>query len=135
LGIKSRFTFGLGGGYDLVQTEKQRLVALTGINHSSEQDIESSSLVSNLEWPISIRHIIYSFARPDLTSTTSLAYYAGITEKGRSRFDASTDITWEFIKDVKLKLTVYYNFDNKVVEGKPSEEDYGTVLSLIVDLK
>jgi hypothetical protein len=135
LGIKSRISFGIGAGYNLVVTDRQRLLALSGIVQNSEKSIESNDVVSNFEWPVSLQHTVYSFLSPNLTSSTSLTSFVGITEKGRLRFDASTDITWEFIKNVDLQLSIYYNFDNKVVEGKLSQKDYGTVLSLIFDLK
>ncbi len=135
LGIKARISFGLGGGNNIVQTDRQRLLILTGIMQNSEKNIESDKVVSNFEWPVTIQHTVYSFMRPDLTSAIYLASYVGITEKGRYRFDSNAEIAWEFIKDIKLQVSVYYNFDNKVVEGKTSEQDYGTVLSFIVDLK
>lgn len=135
LGIRSRISFGAGGGNNLVQTDRQGLLVLTGFIQNNEKNIESDAFISNFEWPVALQHTIYNFLRPDLTSATYLSSFVGITEKGRYRFDASTDVTWEFIKNVKLQVTVYYNFDNKIVEGKPSEQDYGTVLSLIVDLK
>jgi len=135
LGIKSRISFGAGGGYNLILTERQRLLALSGILQNTEKNIESSEPVSNFEWPVTLNHTVYSFLRPDLSTTTEISYYKGLTESKRYRVDISTDITWEFIKWMKLKLAVYYDYDNKEVEGKPSKEDYGTVLSLLVDLK
>jgi sRNA-binding regulator protein Hfq len=135
LGVRSRVSFNIGGGNNLVQTEKQRLLVLTGIVHNSERSVESNDAVSNFEWPVSLQHIIYSFASPDLTSSSEITSYVGITESGRYRIDASTDITWEFINNVSLQLSFYYNYDNKIVEGKASKRDYGTVLSLLVDLK
>jgi sRNA-binding regulator protein Hfq len=135
LGIKSRISFNLGGGNNLIQTEKQRLLILSGIVHNSERSIESSAVKSNFEWPVSLQHIIYSFSNPDLSSSSEITSYVGITEKDRYRIDASTDVTWEFINNVSLQFTFYYNYDNKEVEGKTSKRDYGTVLSLLVDLK
>src|SRR6185436_18473455 len=118
-----------------IQTEKQRLLALSGIVHNSEKSIESNTVVTNFEWPVSLQHIIYSFASPDLSTSSEITSYVGITEKGRYRIDFSTDITWEFINNVSLQFSFYYNYDNKEVEGKASKRDYGTVLSLMVDLK
>lgn len=135
LGISSRISFGVGGGNNIVQTDRQNLILLTGIMQNSEKSIESNDVVSNFELPFTLQHTIYSFASPNLSSSTAITTYVGITEKSRYRVDASTDITWEFIKNVKLMLTFYYNFDNKVVEGKDTEKDYGTVLSLNIDLK
>jgi hypothetical protein len=135
LGIKSRISFGTGGGYNLIVTEKARLLALSGILQNTEKNIESSASISNFELPVTLQHTIYSFIRPDLSTTTEIAYYKGLTESKRYRVDISADISWEFIKWTKLKLSVYYDYDNKEVEGKNSKEDYGTVISLLIDLK
>jgi len=135
LGIKSRISFGAGGGYNIILTERQRLLALTGIIQNTERNIESDVSHSNFELPLTLNHTVYSFIRPDLTSTTEIAYYEGLTEGNRYRVDISTDITWAILKWMDLKLSFYYDFDNKDVEGKESQEDYGTVLSLLVDLK
>lgn len=135
LGVKSRISFGVGGGNNIVQSDRQRLLVLTGINQNSEKNIGSNNYKSNFEWPITIQHTVYSFMRPDLTSAIYLASFVSVTDKGRYRFDSNADITWEFIKNLKLKFTIYYNYDNNVVEGKTTEQDYGTVISLIVDLK
>jgi hypothetical protein len=135
LGVKSRFSFGVGGGNNIVQNDWQRLLILTGVIENLEKNIETSEVVSNLEWPITLQHTIYKFARPNLSSSTSISWFEGITEKGRHRMDANTDITWEFVTNFKLKLSFYYNYDNKEIEGKNSKNDYGSVLSLVLDLK
>ncbi len=135
LGISARFSFGVGGGNNIIQTERQRLLVQTGILQNLEKDIESVNVISNLEWPATLSHTIYSFDKPNLSSSTSITSFVGITEKGRYRLDASTDITWEFINNIKLKITAYYNYDNKILEGKDTEEDYGTILSLLIELK
>jgi hypothetical protein len=33
------------------------------------------------------------------------------------------------------KISFYYNYDNKIIQGKNNQEDYGYVLSLLLDLK
>jgi hypothetical protein len=135
LGSRQDFLSAQGGGNSIVQTERERLLLLTGIVHNSEQNINSEKLESNFEWPFSVQHTIYSFIRPNLSSSTYMSSFVGITDKGRYRFDASTDITWEFISDFSIRFTLYYNYDNKILEGKNSKEDYGTTLSFIVQLK
>jgi hypothetical protein len=135
LGIKARVSFGAGVGNNIVQTEIQRLLLLTGLVQNNERDIESNAVTSNVEWPFTINHTIYSFIRPDLSSTLSVSSYVGLTEKGRFRVDGSADISWEFLKDLSLILSFYYNYDNKSLEGKFSKQDYGTVLSLALKLK
>ena len=100
-----------------------------------EKDIESQQVISNFEWPFTLQHTIYSFESPNLSSSLSATSFVGITEKKRFRFDAGIDLTWEFISDVNLQFSVYYNYDNKVLTGKTTKEDYGTVISLLIELK
>ena len=57
------------------------------------EDIESEEIKANTEWPFSIQQTIYSFIKRNLSTSTTLASSIGITEKGRFRFDASTDLT------------------------------------------
>ena len=135
LGIRSRISFNLGGGNSPVQTERQRLLALTGFVYVLERDIESQDLVNSQEWAISVQHTIYSFANPNISSTLAATSFVGITEKGRYRLDTKADISWEFITDLKLQFSLYFNYDNKAIEGKTSKQDYGTAISLHLDLK
>jgi hypothetical protein len=135
LGIKSRFSIGVAGGNSFVQTDRQRLLFLTGILQNAEKDVDTKEVSTNTEWPFYLEHTVYSFIKPDLSTTTSVVSYVGITDKGRYRLDASTDITWEFVKNFKLQLSVYYNYDNKNLEGKNSKKDYGTVFSLLLNLR
>ena len=62
LGVKSRFSFGIGGGNNTVQTEWQRLLFLTGIVENLEKSIETNEVISNVEWPFSNQHTIFKFA-------------------------------------------------------------------------
>jgi|GEM_PF-3325287 len=135
LGIDSRISFGAAGGNNIVQTDRARLLILTGFVVNSERDVNATDVLTNLEWPVSLQHTVYSFANPDLSSSTNITSYVGVTEQGRYRLDGNIDLTWEFVKDLKLQFSIYYNYDNKVVEGKSSKEDYGTSLTLHVDLK
>ncbi len=76
-----------------------------------------------------------NFENPNISTTTTLTSYVGLTDRSRLRFDGSTDITWEFISNFKLQLSFYYNYDNKPIESKSSSEDFGTVISLLLELK
>ncbi|MCA6422488.1 MAG: DUF481 domain-containing protein [Flavobacterium sp.] len=135
LGIDAKISFGIGGGNFIVLTEKQKLKVFSGILQNFEKTIQRVKFTSDIEWPLALQHNIYSFLHPNLTSSTSLTSFVGITEQGRYRFDASTDLTWEFVTNFKLELSFYYNYDNKIIQGKNNQEDYGYVLSLLLNLK
>jgi hypothetical protein len=111
------------------------MIVQNNIIQNLERDIEVDKVVGNLEWQVSIQHTIYSFENPNLSSSIAATSFVGITEKDRFRFDASIDITWEFINNLDLQFSVYYNYDNKSLEGKTTQEDYGTVISLLIELK
>jgi hypothetical protein len=135
LGISSRYTIGAKAGNKIVQTEWQRLLVLTGINGNLEKDNDRKTFDPNVEWPISLQHTIYKFFRPNISTSTSIIYYTGLTQPGRNRWDLSTDVTWEFIKNCKLQFAFYFDYDNKKIEGKTNNNDYGTTLSFLIDLK
>jgi len=135
LGIDSRISFGAGVGNSIVQSENQRLTLLSGLHTNFERDIDQYATTTNVEWPFSLQHAIYNFENPNLSTTTTLTSYVGLTDRSRLRFDGSTDITWEFINNFKLQLSFYYNYDNKPIELKSSSEDFGTVISLLLELK
>jgi hypothetical protein len=135
LGINSRISFAAGGGNSIVQNDRSRLLLLTGFAFNMERDIDSKSTAYNFEWPVSLQHTIYSFIRPDLSTTLSISSFVGITEKDRFRVDGDCDIAWEFVRNLKLILSFYYNYDNKILEGKNTTTDYGYVISLALKLK
>ncbi|MEM0542943.1 DUF481 domain-containing protein [Flavobacterium sp. j3] len=135
LGIDARFSFGIGAGNNLVLTEIQKLQVFTGILQNFEKNIQLNEFNSYLEWQATLHHTIYSFLKPNLTASTNLSSFVGITETSRYRFDATTDLTWEFVTNFKLQLSFYFNFDNKRIQGKNSEIDYGPILSFLLDLK
>jgi hypothetical protein len=135
LGVRARISFNLGGGNSLVQTDRQRLLLLTGIVHVLERDAESQSMTTSREWPFSVQYTVYSFDSPNLSSTVTATSFVGITEKGRYRLDTKADVSWEFIPNLQLQVSFYYNFDNKIIEGKNTQDDYGTALSLRLELK
>jgi len=135
LGIDAKVSFGLGIGNNLVLTERQRLLVFTGFLQNFEDNINTEKYFTNSEWPVTLQHTVYSFISPNLQSTTKLASYVGITDKGRYRFDATTDITWEIITNFKIQFSFYYNYDNKYIIGKNTKKDYGTELSFLLDLK
>jgi hypothetical protein len=135
LGINAKVSFGAGAGNNLVLTEIQKLQIFTGILQNFEKDIQINDFDSNIEWQSTLQHTFYSFLKPNLTASTVISSFVGITDNSRYRFDATADLTWEFVKNFKLQLSYYYNYDNKNIQGKNSDTDYGPILSFLLDLK
>ncbi|MGL2963940.1 DUF481 domain-containing protein [Flavobacterium sp. RSB2_4_14] len=135
LGIDAKISFGAGAGNNLVLTEIQKLQIFTGILQNFEKNIQIDEFNSNVEWQATLQHTFYSFLKPNLTASTALSSFVGITETSRYRFDATTDLTWEFVTNFKLQFSFYFNYDNKKIQGKNSETDYGPILSFLLDLK
>lgn len=62
--------------------------------------------------------------------TVSASLFPGILESGRLRGDARIRYRQEFLKDLFLNLTYYYNFDTDPPVGAVSDSDYGIVTGI-----
>ena len=63
------------------------------------------------------------FDTGDLSLTSKIGLYPGITEKGRFRTDFNIDFKYDLPKDFYIRMGITLNYDNKPVEGA-SESDY-----------
>ncbi len=74
-------------------------------------------------WEGFIASELNMFDTGDLSLTSKIGLYPGITEKGRFRTDFSMDVKYDLPKDFYIRIGVTLNYDNKPVEGA-SESDY-----------
>jgi hypothetical protein len=57
-------------------------------------------------------------------------FYYGLTETGRIRSDGDADLTWEIVKNLKLSLSLYNNFDSEPPAGSQGKLDYGVLFGV-----
>ena len=126
-GLDLRSTLSLGAGRFAVRNALWTLSGSVGVAWTNEhyQDTGKSS-IDSAELPLSIDTDIYGW--DDFGLTSDLTTFASLTEKDRVRINFTIDLSWEIVKDLKIKINYFINTDNKPPEGA-SGSDYGLVSS------
>jgi hypothetical protein len=123
LGIRLRMSFGGGGGYNIIQTNRNFLNALVGLSLNREWFIDSTEAKNNLEGLISSSYQLFIYDHPKVSLETALNIFPGLTDFGRVRSNLDINLNWEIFLDFYWVLSFYYNYDNKPT-GNASESDY-----------
>jgi hypothetical protein len=55
--------------------------------------------------------------------------FFSLSQSGRVRFNSNTTFSWELVKNFRLNINPYLNYDNQPPEGN-SNYDYGTSVGL-----
>ena len=130
LDLDYRIMIGLGGGYDIVRTNSQRLYVIGGGLANRERTIEESLLSTNIEVLTGIHYKWYRYRHPNIDITSGFNMYPSMTTWGRVRFEYDLAAKVEVVKDVFVGLTVYDNFDNNPTASNSSKNDWGVITSL-----
>jgi hypothetical protein len=130
LDLNSRIQAGLGGGYDLLRNNSQRLYGLIGMLGNHETTIDSSLESYNLELLFSMQYKWFRYSQPKIDVTSGFNLYPSLTTGGRIRFEYDLTAKIEILKDVFFSLTVYENFDNNPAAATSSKNDWGIITSL-----
>jgi hypothetical protein len=130
LDLDYRLLVGLGGGYDIVRSNSQRLYAIAGVLANRESTIEESLLSNNIELMAGIHYKWFRYRQPKVDITSGLDFYPSMTTWGRVRFEYDLAAKVEVIKDVYVGLTLYDNFDNNPSASSASKNDWGVITSI-----
>ena len=128
LSIARRFQEMVGVGNTIVSLDHIQLVLISGIAVSQEKSTEKVESGPLFEIPAMMRLNFYKFKHPDLQISTNQAMYFSLTEKGRVRYNGTTNFSWELINDFDLNINLYSSFDSKPPIGSISKFDYGIVI-------
>jgi hypothetical protein len=121
---------GLGGGYDLVRTNSQRLYAIGGALGNRERTIEESLQSTNLELMAGMHYKWFRYRHPKIDVNSGFNLYPSMTTWGRVRLEYDLAAKVEVVKDVYVGLTIYDNYDNNPSASSASKNDWGLITSL-----
>jgi len=130
LDLDSRLQAGLGGGYDLVRSNSQRLYGLAGLLANRESTIDSALVSHNLEALFTVQYRWFKYNQPKIDISSGFNLFPSLTTSGRVRFEYDLTAKIEILKDVFFSLTVYENFDNNPSATVGSKNDWGVIASL-----
>jgi hypothetical protein len=127
LGLDYRVGAGAGLGTYLLDTYRNRLIGVAGLQVITEQQKNSGS-DQNLELYLSGRYLAWRLDTPELDLDFGLNIYPSLTDSGRVRSGSDLRLRWELIKDLFFDITAYGSYDNKADTN--SGVDYGVTTGL-----
>ena len=130
LSLARRYQEMIGAGNRLIVRNNLELLVISGLSFSQEKSTEGVYSGLLLEVPIMARFNFFNFQHPNIQISTSQTLFFGLTQKGRIRFNGSTDFSWELVHNFSFTLNFYNNFDNQPPATAPSKTDFGVVMGL-----
>lgn len=129
LGLLSRWQEGIGAGYNLLSTQHQRWIIISGIALNQEKNYQ---LIANntKECILQNSYQFFSFSQPNISLSFQQGLYFSLSQQGRWRHDIDVKFSYEPLKDFNINLTYYYNFDKKSPTTGKSLTDNGFVMGV-----
>ena len=130
LSIARRYLGLAGAGNKLVIKKNWRLLAISGISLSQEKSTEGVNSSLLYEIPIIFQFNFYQFRNPDIQISSTQSVYFSLSQKGRVRYNSTTNFSWQLIRYFYLNINPYTNYDSKPPAGSGSTFDFGLVVGL-----
>lgn len=130
LGLDRRFQEGLGFGNKYITSKHVYAWARSGFVLNQEKSVENITSGTLAELFGEVEFNFFRFTKPQVNFVLSESFFYSLSESGRIRNDAEADLYWEIIKDLKLDLTIYTNYDSKSPGTDTKKVDFGIVFGL-----
>jgi len=129
LSLDRRYQEGFGIGNKFFTTQHVYTWARGGIVFNQEKSTEKITTGTLTEFFGQLEFNFFRFTKPDINLLMAQTVYYSISQN-RFRSDGNSKINWEIIKNFKIGLEFYNNYDsNPPVEGS-SKLDYGILFNL-----
>jgi small nuclear ribonucleoprotein (snRNP)-like protein len=129
LSIARRYQQLIGGGNKIFVRQNWVLLLNSGLAFNEEKSTAGIASGLLLEIPIGIRFNFFKYRSPNLQISSTQTAYFSLSQSGRIRLSSSTSFSWELIKNFRLNINPYANYDNQPPEGN-SNFDYGISFGL-----
>src|SRR4051794_31264087 len=124
LGLQRRYQEGIGVGNKIVTTKNIYTWARTGFVFNQEKSTEKVSSGTLTELYGQIEFNFFRFTKPKIDLLMAQSFYYSLSQS-RFRNDGDSKLTWELVKNFKLNLEFYNNYDSKPPTEGSSKFDYG----------
>lgn len=130
LGLQRRYQEGIGMGNKFLTTKNLYAWARSGLVFNQEKSTEGETSNTLTEIFGQLQFNLFRFQKPEINLEMSQSFFYSLSQSGRFRNDGGTNLNWEIIDDLKLKLEFYNNYDSRPpVEGN-RKLDYGIVFGI-----
>ena len=130
LGLERRYQEGIGMGNKFLTSKQVYAWAGSGLVINQEKNTENVSSGTLSEIFGEFQFNFFRFTKPEIKFVMTQSFYYGVSQNGRFRNDGETDLYWELIKDLKLDLTFYNNYDSQPALAESRKFDFGVVFGL-----
>jgi hypothetical protein len=125
LDLALRIIGGLGVGRFFIQTNKNIVTGTGGLAVSREKFTETNEFRNNLEVMLSGRHEFFRYNDPQLNVSTTVKFFASLTELGRIRINFASRIGYEIFHNFYFGIRVFDKYDNRSGADRVSKNDFG----------
>ena len=129
LAIARRYQELIGGGNKIFVRQNWMLLVTSGIAFNQEKSTAGVSSGTLLEIPVGIRFNFFKYRQPNIQINSTQTVFFSLSQRGRKRFNSNTSFSWELIKNFRININPYLNYDNQPPEGN-SNYDYGASIGL-----
>jgi hypothetical protein len=130
VGIENRLLAALGGGRWLIESSRQTLAVMGGLDGNFEDTVGEESGQSSLEAFAALQYSRYRYHHPKQNLSATFTVYPSLTESGRFRAQLNSHWRQEIITSFFFELSVYGTYDNQPPKGALQTTDYGVVTSI-----
>ncbi|HTQ65556.1 MAG TPA: DUF481 domain-containing protein [Puia sp.] len=130
LGLQRRFQEGLGIGNKYITTQHVYAWARTGFVINQEKNLEGVSTGTLGEIYGDLEFNFFRFTKPEVNFVLAETFFYSVSQSGRFRNDGQVDLYWEIIRNLKLNIGFYHNFDNQPPGAESRNFDFGIVFGL-----
>jgi len=129
LAIARRYQELIGGGNKIFVRQNWMLLVTSGIAFNQEKSTAGVASGTLLEIPVGIRFNFFKYRQPNIQINSTQTVFFSLSQTGRKRFNSNTSFSWELIKNFRININPYLNYDNQPPEGN-SNYDYGASIGL-----
>jgi hypothetical protein len=130
LGLQRRFQEGVGAGNKFLTNKHVYAWTRSGMVLNQEKNNEDEISGTLVEVFSQLEFNFFKFTKPEISFTITESFYYSLSQAGRFRNDAQANLSWEIIKDLKLTISAYYNYDTQPPSEESRKFDVGTVLTI-----
>ena len=129
LAIARRYQELIGGGNKIFVRQNWMLLVTSGIAFNQEKSTAGVASGTLLEIPVGIRFNFFKYRQPNIQINSTQTVFFSLSQAGRKRFNSNTSFSWELVKNFRININPYLNYDNQPPEGN-SNYDYGASIGL-----
>ena len=130
LGLHRRFQEGLGAGNKFLTNKHVYAWTRSGMVLNQEKNNEDSLSGTLVELFCQFEFNFFKFTKPEISFNITESFYYSLSQAGRFRNDAQANLNWEIVKDLKLTISAYYNYDKQPPSAESRKFDLGTILTI-----